>query len=125
MKLFKRTAGHRSALFKALDKSAGNVMFAAAAAFLGCATHGVAQQQVESLTLEELNRRVLQRNESVQMKMLEFEIANKRYKGEKGIFEPEWVNSAEYQVNRRENNAEQANSQSGLSVFSEIGRAHV
>ena len=47
-------------------------------------------------------------NESLQVKLLEAEIARRQYKAEKGIFEPAVVGSFEHVENERENTAEQA-----------------
>ena len=60
------------------------------------------------LTLNEAIERVLIHNESLQVKLLEAEIARRQYKAEKGIFEPAVVGSFEHVENERENTAEQA-----------------
>jgi outer membrane protein len=60
------------------------------------------------LTLTGLVQRVLEFNESVQMKMLETEISNKTLKAEKGIFEPAVVSSVDHVDSQRPNNVEEA-----------------
>jgi outer membrane protein TolC len=59
------------------------------------------------LTLKELVRRVLEHNENIQARMLEVEINRRKYRGERGIFEPEFVASYDHQENKRENTTEQ------------------
>ena len=77
---------------------------------------------VEALTLRECLRRVLESNETVQMRALDWEVSRKRHAGEKGIFEPELVGSIERDDRARANTVEQARSQSvfgASSVFNE------
>jgi hypothetical protein len=59
---------------------------------------------VQSLTLEETVRRVLDHNESVQMRMLDMEISRRVLRAEKGIFEPAVVSSVDHIDNRPPNN---------------------
>lgn len=68
--------------------------------------------EVLPLTLQECLSRVVQYNENVQMRMLDWQIARQRHQGEKGIFELELVGSAERNENKRANTIEQARSQS-------------
>ncbi len=60
------------------------------------------QVQADFLTLRELVRRVLAENESLQMQVLEMEINRQKLKGERGVFQPELVGSAEHEENKRE-----------------------
>jgi outer membrane protein TolC len=53
------------------------------------------------LTLNELIQRVLERNEGIQGRILEVEIARKKALAEKGIFEPEMVTSYDRVANKR------------------------
>jgi outer membrane protein len=62
------------------------------------------------VTVQEVVRRVLQENESVQMKLLEAEIARKTLKAEKGIFEPAVTGSAEHVDSKRPNNVQEQRS---------------
>lgn len=59
------------------------------------------------LRLLDLRRWVLQRNESVQMRMLDVEIGKKTYEAEKGIFEPQVVASLDRVDTQRPNNTQQ------------------
>src|SRR5207302_1469383 len=69
-------------------------------------------------TLREFLQLVVERNESVQARELEFQIAQKKFKAERGIFEPELLLSYDRVENRRENTAEQRRS-TGISQFEE------
>lgn len=71
------------------------------------------------LSLEEFIKRVVEKNESIQTKILEVEFNRRRLAAEHGTFEPAFFSSATYQVNERENTAEQRNNQSDLNVFRE------
>jgi len=70
------------------------------------------------LTVSEFLVLVVERNESLQAKVLEFLIAQKRFKAERGIFEPELLLSYDRVENKRENTAEQRRS-SGVAQFEE------
>lgn len=59
------------------------------------------------ITLSQAIQKVLIHNESLQVKMLDAEIARRQYKGERGIFEPAVVGSYERVDNKRENTIEQ------------------
>jgi len=61
---------------------------------------------------------VLERNESLHARVLEFEINQKRFQAERGIFEPELVLGYDRVENKRENTAEQRRS-SGVLIFEE------
>ena len=67
-------------------------------------------QTVVRLTLEDYLRLVLQRNETVQIRLLEAQISESRFKAERGIFEPELVVEYDYLESRRQNSAEQRQS---------------
>jgi outer membrane protein TolC len=71
-----------------------------------------------ALSLRSFVQLVLQRNESLRARLLEFEINEKRFRGEQGIFEPELVLGYDRVDNERENTAEQRRS-SGVQVFDE------
>ena len=71
------------------------------------------------LTLQDFGRLVVQNNETLQAKMLEVEIAQHRYRGAYGMFEPEMFTTAQHEENNRRNTAEQATSQSSLGLFQE------
>jgi len=66
------------------------------------------------LTLQEFRHLVLERNESLQIRVLELKIAGKRLKGERGIFEPELLLGYDRVENQRENTAEQRRSNGAL-----------
>ncbi len=103
-------------------------VFPRAGYFLGCCVllcaHGVMAADVVrvsewKLTLQDFGRLVVQNNETLQAKMLEVEIAQHRYRGAYGMFEPEMFTTAQHEENNRRNTAEQATSQSSLGVFQE------
>lgn len=71
-----------------------------------------------TLSLRAFVQLVLQRNESLRARLLEYEISEKRTRGEQGIFEPELVLGYDRIDNERENTAEQRRS-SGVRVFTE------
>jgi len=70
------------------------------------------------LALKEFLDSVLERNESLQIRLLEVRIAQKRLKAESGVFEPELLLGYDRVENKRENTAEQRRS-SGVTVFEE------
>jgi outer membrane protein TolC len=70
------------------------------------------------LALRDFITLVLERNESIHLRMLEFEINRKRHKAEWGTFEPEFVASYDRIENERQNTAEQRRS-SGVEIFTE------
>lgn len=63
-----------------------------------------------AVTLQEVVQRILEHNESVQMKLLENEIALKTVKAEQGIFEPAVVASLDHLDNEDPNNVKEARS---------------
>jgi hypothetical protein len=71
-----------------------------------------------ALTLREFLRMVIERNESLHSRILEFEITHKHLEAERGIFEPELTLGYDRVENERENTAEQRRS-SGVLVFKE------
>jgi outer membrane protein TolC len=82
---------------------------------LGLAGSGAAKAASQagatnSLHLNQLLQMVLARNESVQLRMIEVEIAKRRWEGEKGAFEPDLVIGGAREENNRENTAEQKRS---------------
>jgi outer membrane protein TolC len=60
-----------------------------------------------ALTLQQVMDRVLEYNETIQMRMIEAEISRRIHRAEKGIFEPQVVSSIEHAQNNRPNNAQQ------------------
>lgn len=68
------------------------------------------EDPARALTLREVVERVVEQNESVQMKMLEAEISRKTLQAEKGIFEPAVVGSAEHVDSQRPLNVREARS---------------
>src|SRR5260221_4828816 len=74
---------------------------------------------VKDLGLREFIGLVLERNESVQERILEYEINRKHHKAERGAFEPELALSYNRVENLQENTAQQRLSQRGLTVFGE------
>jgi outer membrane protein TolC len=72
-----------------------------------------------NMTLEEFRQKVLARNESVQVKLLEMEVARRKFKGEYGTFEPEFFSSAGSEGNERQNTVQEQQQQLGAQSFSE------
>lgn len=70
------------------------------------------------LSLTNFLRLVLEKNESLQVRVLELMIAQKRLKAEGGAFEPELLLGYDRVENKRENTAEQRRS-TGVAVFEE------
>ena len=73
------------------------------------ALHGAAFSPTNTVPIssEAFLERVLHRNEGVQIQLIEQEIARRLAKAEKGIFEPEFVASAERVDNRRQTSSQQ------------------
>jgi outer membrane protein len=79
---------------------------------------------IAELSLADYTQRVIEYNESVQIRLLELAISNKRVKAERGIFEPEFFSSLERAGNRRENTAQQKVSSSFEPLFSELNSTY-
>jgi hypothetical protein len=60
-----------------------------------------------NLTLTELRILVSERNENIQMRMLEYEISKRTHRAEKGVFEPQVTGSIEHTDSNRPNNTQQ------------------
>jgi outer membrane protein TolC len=76
------------------------------------------------LTLADLRQRVVQRNEAVQGKLLDFEAHRSRYRAEYGIYEPALFGSYNHEVNNRKNTAEQQVSSLGALEFHETNNIY-
>jgi outer membrane protein TolC len=92
------------------------VFLALCAAFLFCPVPRLEAEIVSSpaqppagLTLSNLVQLVLERNEVLQAKLIDFEVSRQRHLAEKGVFEPDLVGSVSHEVNNRPNNAQQQN----------------
>lgn len=70
------------------------------------------------LTLDQLIRQILERNEGIQGRILEVEIARKKHLAEKGIFEPDLVTSYDHVENKRETTLQESRTL-GTGVFNE------
>jgi outer membrane protein len=68
------------------------------------------QAPMRDMTVREVVQRVVEYNESVQMKMLEAEIARKTFNAEKGIFEPAVTASYDHVDSMRPNNTQEMRS---------------
>src|SRR5262245_16298459 len=71
-----------------------------------------------AMALREFVQLVLQRNETIQIRLLELAITKKKLRAERGIFEPELVGSYDRVENKRQNTAEQRRS-TGVAEFEE------
>jgi outer membrane protein TolC len=78
----------------------------------------VTNEALSALTVKELLQRVVDHNESLQVRLLEVEVSRRRVLAEKGAFEPEIVASYERVETARTNTTEQARNLS-LGVFKE------
>ncbi len=93
--------------------------FATMAGFLSLAVVAAIQPgATNDLTLRDFLQMVIERNESLQVRVLELKIAQKRFKSERGVFEPEALLSYDRVENERENTTEQRRS-SGVFTFDE------
>lgn len=97
----------------------------AAAAFLCSGAHlradtppPAAGPRVE-LKLADLRLWVLQRNETLQERLLNFEAQRRRARGEYGLFEPDLYGSYTHEINNRKNTAEQQTTFLGAPTFTE------
>src|SRR4051812_33816997 len=79
---------------------------------------------VAAITLSDLVRRVIERNESVQAKLLDFEVNQRKYNAERGVFEPEGFASGSREVNNRQNNSQQAAADAGISALHENNKLY-
>jgi outer membrane protein len=70
-------------------------------------TMEVIASQREMLTLEEVRQRVLDFNESIQMRLLDYEISRQVFQAERGIFEPQVVGSYDRVDTERPNTIQQ------------------
>jgi outer membrane protein len=86
--------------------------------FLGAQAQPSLQQGTVDLKLDDFLKRVLERNESVQSKLLETEVARRRALGEYGVFEPELFGTVEHTESSRQNTVEEQRNQLS-STFSE------
>ena len=71
-----------------------------------------------AMALKEFVQLVLQRNETIQIRILELAITKKKLQAERGVFEPELVASYDRVENKRQNTAEQRRS-TGVLIFDE------
>jgi outer membrane protein TolC len=76
------------------------------------------------LTLSNLVQRVLQRNETIQARALEFEINRRKYRAERGVFEPDFFASATREINNRQNNSQQTAAANGQSILHETNNLY-
>jgi outer membrane protein TolC len=72
-----------------------------------------------SLSLADLTRRVLEHNETVQAKLIDFEANQRKYAAERGIFEPDGFLTASREITNRQNSTSQAAADNGVSVLHE------
>jgi outer membrane protein TolC len=76
------------------------------------------------LSLTNFTQRVIAYNDSIQMRLLELAVSNRRVKAERGIFEPELFSTIDRVGNRRENTAQQRVSSSYELLFSELNNVY-
>src|SRR2546421_11693243 len=95
---------------RALPRRMAAILFSLGVLF-SVASQAELKPAVRDLSLREFIGLVLERNESVQERILEFEVNRKHYKAEQGVFEPELVLSYNRVENHQTNTAQQATSQ--------------
>jgi outer membrane protein TolC len=78
----------------------------------------------QPLALQELIRLVLEQNTSVQEKMLDFAVGQRKAQAEHGVFEPVAFASGSHESNLRQNSTEQAAQSNGVSVLSELNNLY-
>ncbi len=78
----------------------------------------------QTLSLRDYLRTVWEKNENIQIRILEAAAADERYRAEKRIFDPEWTAGFEAVDRRRPNTAEQAVSSSFSREFNERNRTY-
>ena len=85
-------------------------------------------EPISPITLSDYLGKVWERNESLQIRMIESIISDEKYKSERGIFEPEFVNSFDAVDRRRPNTAEQRAALgafgAGPAVYNERNRTY-
>jgi outer membrane protein len=96
----------------------GRIMSLLLLVLIGLSSRVEAQVATNSLRLNQFIQMVLERNESIQLRLLEVEISKRRLSGEMGAFEPDLVIAASREENKRENTAEQERSLR-LKIFEE------
>ena len=77
----------------------------------------------EQISLRSYLSLVIGYNQSLQARLLEFEVSRRRYEGERSIYEPDFVGSYEYQSNQRQNSKEQSASQR-TNLFTEANNVY-
>lgn len=82
-------------------------------------TKRVPSREKQPLGLDEFMHMVVQRNETVQAQLFGTEAARQKALAEHGAFEPEWVNSATREANKRRNTVEQQRNLSGVPILDE------
>lgn len=73
----------------------------------------------QPIKLDAFLRLVLERNETIQAQLLGTEVSRQRALAENGVFEPEWVNSATREANKRRNTTEQQRNLGGVPILDE------
>jgi outer membrane protein TolC len=69
------------------------------------------------LTLKDFLQQVLRYNQTLQAQMIDAQAETYKVKSEKGIFEPDAEVSYTYQFDNRQNNSQEASSESGSQIF--------
>jgi outer membrane protein TolC len=80
-------------------------------------TSDPASHPIVDLKVSELVQRVLQRNQTLQVKLLDFEISRRKYLAEKGAFEPAAFANLNHQVDNRQNSSLQAGALLGSPFY--------
>jgi outer membrane protein TolC len=83
------------------------VLAAVTACSVGAQDAPAPDRLAQNLTVKELVQRVIDRNEALQARLLEYEASRRRYSAEKGIFEPDLTGSVSHERNSRLNTVEQ------------------
>lgn len=87
--------------------------------FSAVAQETPAVDRLQELRLSDYLQRVVERNETLQGQLLATESARRKYKAERGIFEPSVTAAVTREANKRTNNVQQAAAQGSSFFFSE------
>ena len=100
----------------ALDRDANAAIVAAAGPSASSVTEA---GSVKRLSLTELIHRVVTQNQQIQIQKAQWDIKQAEEKGTHAIFEPDFVTSAEYEDNSKQNTPQESLNRLGENVYTE------
>jgi outer membrane protein len=77
-----------------------------------------------TLTVPDLARRVLDHNMTVQEKLIDYAISQRKTQAERGVFEPEVFGSYSHEADLRQNSSEQAAQSNGVPVLQDMNNLY-